>query len=202
LGDRWGLTLTIERMRVDLIPVSAEMNQRRLTFLRQMFGVSEGYVCIAYGSKDRKAFREEFFKWPNDGDEILGLINKVYQGHNVWVCPQLFERKARKKEYVSGTPSAWSDLDTCDPSVLLIEPTITVESSPGRFQALWMFDREVDPDDAENLSQRIAYKHAEDGADRSGWDLTQLLRMPYTYNYKYASTPVVTVVEAIGIVID
>ena len=58
-----------------------------------------------------------------------------------------------------------------------------------------MFERDVDPDDAEALSQRIAYAHAEDGADRSGWDLTQLLRMPFTYNYKYATTPIVTPIE-------
>jgi hypothetical protein len=180
---------------VDILPINVEMDGKRLTFLRQVFGTEEGYVCIAYGTKDRKHFREEFFKWPHDVDEILGLVNRVYQGHNVWFCPQLLDKRARKKENVSFTPCAWSDLDTCEPENLLIDPTITMESSPGRYQAYWIFDREVDPVDAENLSQRIAYKHADDGADRSGWDLTQLLRFPYTYNYKYASTPIVAPFE-------
>ncbi len=181
---------------MDTVPVNAETNARRMTFLRQTFGTTEGYVCIAYGTKDRKKFREEFFKWPFDADEILALVNKVYQGHNVWFCPQLFAKRKRSKEECIATPTAWSDLDTCDPENLHVQPTIIVESSPGRYQGLWVFDREVDPDDAENLSQRIAYKHADDGADRSGWDITQLLRFPYTYNYKYASTPVVKVLEA------
>lgn len=180
---------------MDIIPINAETNERRMTFLRQAFGISEGYVCVAYGTRDRKQFREEFFKWPHDADEILGVVNKVYQGHNVWICPQLFDKKARKKENCIRTPSAWSDLDTCDPELLEVEPTVLIESSPGRYQALWLFDKEVDPDDAENLSQRIAYKHAEDGADRSGWDITQLLRFPYTYNYKYATTPVIKVLD-------
>jgi hypothetical protein len=177
---------------VDIIPVSVEMNERRLMFLHHTFGKAEGYVCIAYNTKDRKSFREEWFKWPLDAEEILDLVNRVYQGHNVWFCPQLFDRKSRKKEYCVITPSAWSDLDTCDPENLLVEPTILIESSPGRYQSLWVFDRlDVDPEDAEDLSQRIAYKHADDGADRSGWDITQLLRFPY----KYASTPTVKVVD-------
>lgn len=181
---------------MDVIPMNAETNARRMTFLRQAFGTNEGYVCVAYATKDRKNFREEFFKWPNDAEEILGLVNRIYQGHNVWFCPQLFSRRKRDKDACVSTPNAWSDLDTCEPDNLFVEPTITVESSPGRYQALWVFDRPVDPDDAENLSQRIAYKHADQGADRSGWDITQLLRFPYTYNYKYASTPIVKVLEA------
>lgn len=182
---------------MDIIPLGTETNNRRMTFLRQVFGDNEGYVCIAYGPRNgnRKLFREEFFKWPLDAEEILALVNRVYQGNNVWYCPQLFSKRKRDKDVCSSTPSAWSDLDTCDPDLLHVEPTVLVESSPGRYQALWVFDREVDPSDAENLSQRIAYKHADDGADRSGWDITQLLRFPYTYNYKYATEPVIKVVS-------
>lgn len=178
---------------MEVIPVSVETDKSRMAYLSSVFGQHEGYVCVAYGSRDRKKFREEFFRWPDDAPEALALINKVYQGHNVWFCPHLFDRKARKKEYVSVTPCSWSDLDTCQPDELLLDPTVLIESSPGRWQALWMYERPIDSDDAENVSQRIAYKHADAGADRSGWDLTQLLRMPYTYNYKYASTPIVEI---------
>jgi hypothetical protein len=62
---------------------------------------------------------------------------------------------------------------------------MTIESSPERYQALWMFDEVADPIDAQDISKRIAYYHIEDGADKSGWDLSQLLRVPWTYNYKY-----------------
>jgi hypothetical protein len=64
-------------------------------------------------------------------------------------------------------------------------PSMTVESSPGRYQALWILDTPCDPIDAEELSKRIAYYHADQGADKSGWDLTQLLRVPQTLNFKY-----------------
>jgi hypothetical protein len=173
----------IERTTVDLIEVSPEMDKRRATFLRLLFDGGEGYMCIAYGPRDRdpKKFRQEFFKFPNEIPEAVDLVNKVYQGHNVWFCPHLFSKRRRQKEDVSYTPCAWSDLDECE---------------PGRYQGLWMFETAQVPEDAENLSHRIAYTHADQGADRTGWDLTQLLRFPYTYNYKYQSTPTVKIVEA------
>lgn len=183
---------------MEVLTVSPEFDKRRETFLRLMFEGGNGYFCIAYGPKNRdpKKFRQEFFRFPDDIPQALNLVNKVYQGNNVWFCPHLFSSKERTKEKVIYTPCAWSDLDTCAPENLYVAPTIVIQSSPGRYQGLWMFEAAVDPDDAENLSHRIAYAHADDGADRSGWDLTQLLRFPYTYNYKYASTPTVTIIEA------
>jgi hypothetical protein len=182
---------------VESIPVSAEMDKRRATFLRLLFEGGKGYFCVAYGPKDRnpKGFREEFFEFPDEIPTALELINTVHASNNVWFCPHLFDKRKRRKENVTYTPCAWSDLDTCEPEVLFVDPTIVIESSPGRYQGLWMFERAIDPDEAENLSKRIAYTHADDGADRSGWDLTQLLRFPYTYNFKYATLPIVNIIE-------
>jgi uncharacterized protein DUF3987/DNA primase RepB-like protein len=173
-----------------------ESARKRTVFFRNIFDVNEGYVCIAYGTKDRSAFREEFFRYPQDLDAMNDLIDKVYMNHNVWFCAQLLNGKRRKKENVSVTPCAWSDLDACDYHEMLVDPTFVLESSPGRYQAFWSFNEDVIPEDAEDLSRRIAYTHADHGADRSGWDLTQLVRVPFTYNHKYASTPVVRVVIA------
>jgi hypothetical protein len=185
-------------MTVGILDNPAEMDAQRELIMRHLFGKRTGYVCIAYGtpSKKDKEFREEYVKYPEDIDKINSLVNRVVHTHNVWFCPMLLDKRSRKKENVSITPGAWSDLDTCEPERLHIDPSIVIESSPGRFQAIWKFEKTVPPDDAENISQRIAYEHADEGADRSGWDLTQLLRMPYTYNYKYASEPLITVVEA------
>jgi hypothetical protein len=184
---------------VEVIELSADTDRRREGFLRTIFGgLTDGYFCIAYNKRqmDPKKFREEFFKYPEEMPQALELINRIYQDHNVWYCPHLFVTRRRKKENVLYTPTAWSDLDTCDPDLLDVRPTVIIESSPGRWQGLWQFEKLVNPDEAENISQRIAYKHAEDGADRSGWDLTQLLRMPYTYNLKYATSPTINLVES------
>src|SRR5262249_34793485 len=44
----------------------------------------------------------------------------------------------------------------------------------------------IEPERAEELNRRLAYAM---GADRSGWDLTQLLRIPGCRNYKYEGAP-------------
>lgn len=174
----------------------AEMDEARLTALRRIFGKRPGYVCVAYATRDKKEFREEFIKWPEESEKVNLLVNRVLQSHNVWFSPMVYDKRVRKKDNVAFTPCAWSDLDTCEPERLHVPPSVVVESSPGRFQGYWQFEKNTLPDVAENISQRIAYTHADDGADRSGWDLTQLLRMPLTYNFKYASTPLVTILEA------
>lgn len=179
------------------VQTESELKTKRKVFFSLVFGQNTGFVCIAYLDTKRK-FREEFFNYPNDLEKMLTSIEENVRAHNVYFCPHLFSDRKRVKENVTKTPNAWSDLDTCDPNLLLVKPTVVLESSPGRYQALWAFDKTVDPDDAENLSKRIAYTHREQGADVSGWDLTQLLRVPYTYNYKYDKTgnvPTVKIIE-------
>jgi hypothetical protein len=164
-----------------------------------VFGENEGFLCIARKNRKTDEWEEEFFRYPDSFDSALDYIAQHTQLSDVYYCPHLFSTTRRVKETVSVTPCAWSDLDSCTPDKLLVTPTITIESSPGRFQALWVFESEVDPMDAEDLSKRIAYKHLDEGADKSGWDLTQLLRIPFTYNHKYqqlaAEPPVVKVTE-------
>jgi hypothetical protein len=178
------------------VDVSPATDRRRETFFRLLFGKNGGYICIAFLGKKTKDFREQFFRYPADIPKMLDAINNGLGTHNVYFCPQLLRERKRQKEFVESAPSIWADLDTCHPERMLLKPSVVLESSPGRFQAFWVTSEDIDVDDAEALAQRIAYYHADDGADRSGWDLTQLLRVPMTYNYKYDDEPVVVVVEA------
>jgi uncharacterized protein DUF3987/DNA primase RepB-like protein len=164
--------------------LSTESDETREAFFHLAFGNNEGYIAMAYLTPDKQNFWESFHHYPDELPALLREIRQQVGSHNVYFCPNLFRKRKRKKEEVLSTPTAWSDLDTCDPTKLLVKPTVLLESSAHRWQALWYLD-DVDADDAELLSQRIAYHHSDDGADRSGWDLTQLLRVPLTYNFKY-----------------
>lgn len=168
-------------------------------FFKLLFGRGVGYVCIAYLEPGTRRLEEMFYRYPEDIEPMLDAIAGGVKGNSVYFCPQLFGQRARQKQYVTFTPNAWSDLDACQPTNLLVEPTLTIESSPGRFQAYWVFDGIVDPDDAEALSRRIAYRHRDEGADTSGWDLTQLLRVPGTYNFKYKTTADIPVVKVVAV---
>lgn len=143
-------------------------------------------MCIAFLDRsDKRKMTEKFFLYPDELNEALDSIDELSGDQHSYFCPHLFGEQQRVKENVISTACAWSDLDKCHPSKLLIKPSIIIESSPNRFQGYWLFTDKVDPLDAEDLSRRIAYYHSNDGADKSGWDLTQLLRIPDTFNYKY-----------------
>lgn len=160
--------------------------QKRQIALRVVLGKASGLVCIAFIERNKKnPFSEEFFTWPAQEDLIHERIEMEARTKDVYFCPMIFSEKKRTKENVIGTPCAWADLDTCPPDEMLVEPSVIVETSPGRWQAFWVMEYDNDADDMEDLSRRIAYKHADQGADRSGWDLTQLMRVPYTLNFKY-----------------
>jgi uncharacterized membrane protein len=182
--------------------VGPDARRQREAVFRLAFGRLEGYICIATMSATKaRKFEQEFFAYPQDMEVMLDFIESCLIGHNIYFCPQILDSKKREKANVSGTPNIWADLDFCSPDKVAIPPSVILESSPERYQALWCLEKPMDPDDAEDLSRRIAYKHAEEGADRSGWDLTQLLRVPLTYNYKYLNplnkiTPTVNIITA------
>ncbi len=175
-------------------------SKQKATFFQFAFGESaEGFVCVVRREVGFKDFEESFFKYPTQLHDIVEHVSRFQHTHDLWYCPQLFSGRRRKKEYAKFCPSAWSDLDSCDPELISVRPSLVVESSPGRFQALWRFREVEHPLIAEDISMRIAYHHASDGADKSGWDLTQLLRVPYTYNHKYGgvgAAPPVRIIRA------
>lgn len=171
--------------------------EKREAFFKLLFGANKGLICLAFITpKPKKVFEEEFFEYPGQLSSMLDTIDSRLFGSNIYFCPQLLRERRRDKGSVETTPNVWADLDTCDPEYMLVQPSIVLETSPKRYQAFWLLEKPIDPDDAEELSRRIAYKHADQGADRSGWDLTQLLRVPYTHNYKYANTPTVGIIHA------
>ena len=163
-----------------------ELSNKWSSFFRYVFGEdNEAYVCLSRRDIQSKLWEDEYFKWPTEYDKIVAFVERSVIGHDVYYCTQLLTRPERKKEYAGACPIAWADLDHCHPDELLVPPTITIESSPGRWQALWVFEEAIDPAQAEDINRRIAYYHRDKGADTSGWDLTQVLRVPFTYNYKY-----------------
>lgn len=163
------------------------------TFFKLLFGRSEGIICISTLNQATRKFQDNFFNYPQQLLDIVEFCDEAALKENVYFCPNLFSSKRRIKKNVIKTASVWADLDRCHPDKLKVVPSITLESSPGRFQGFWLLDGDVPPEEAEDISRRIAYFHKEDGADPSGWDLTQLLRVPFTVNFKYGELPVVEI---------
>lgn len=178
-----------------------DATQKRITFFRHLFGDAKGYVCLAWKElKGAGKFSEEFFYLPDQMEAFVGTINMRITMGNIYFCPHLFLSPERRKNNVASLTALWADLDTCDPENLLVKPTFVLETSERRYQAFWALNEEAEPVEAEEICKQIAYRHADEGCDKSGWDITQLLRVPLTYNFKYQlsdqSHPVVKIKEA------
>ena len=121
---------------------------------------------------------------PLDLPDIEDLVSRK---RDVYFAPVHF-RGLRRSENAVFVTWVWADLDFVHPDRLQIRPTIAWQSSPGRFQALWELDTPVEAAEAAECGKRMAYA---EGADKGGWDITQVLRVPGTRNFKYPSAPVV-----------
>lgn len=181
---------------------SPETQQRRITTLRWFFEGSEGYIRLAIidrRSDDGPKFEEYYFHWPRQADELFEQTQAWAPGYDCYFSPMVFSKPIGRKENVIETPFVYSDLDACDPSNLRVAPQLTVQTSTGRWQGYWKLDRrDYAPAEVEEMSRRIAYSHVDEGADKNGWDLTQLLRLPFTLNHKYIPAQFIKIEDATG----
>ncbi len=114
-------------------------------------------------------------------------------GREVYWTPFWLPRRSRAKASATAPIRClWADLDGAEPPAGL-RPSITLETSPGRYQALWLLDQPMPALDAEVLNKRLTYAT---GADKSGWDLASVLRLPGTHNRKRPEPWLVRVVSS------
>lgn len=171
-----------------------------LGFLQEVWGKQgEGFAFLSLRSSPA-SWQDLAFKFPHD---VIELPDPTLG--DVYFCPNLFSRPRRRKGLV--LPSCWlyADLDKVKPprykgnlEMRLIgepslQPSIAWESSPGRYQALWHLDKHLPKIAHSQLNQKLTYAL---GADKGGWDLTQVLRVPGTINHKYAEKPKVKLLWA------
>lgn len=142
------------------------------------------FVCL---SVKGSSWKDYSFPYDDNLEHELTQWLENHAARDMYFCPLPFTEPKRRKESVARSAFLWSDID--DGQYSKSEPTVLWESSPGRFQGLWQLPAPVEPDVAAEMSKRMAYYL---GADRGGWDLTQVLRIPGTHNLKYPAKPVVT----------
>jgi hypothetical protein len=157
----------------------------RLGFMQIILGPKKGYLAAPYRLARDKRWEEKFYAWPEKAEEFLADTREQKLYGDIYFCPTILSHPERVKENVDHSYVLWADLDTCHPSNLLVDPSVVVQSSAGRWQCYWILDKETPAATVEILNKRIAYYHADEGCDKSGWDLTQVLRFPDTKNHKY-----------------
>lgn len=109
---------------------------------------------------------------------------------NLYYTPNLFTQSRRLKRFVNGGCWLYADLDEVDPNtldgdehgLLGLTPTLAIESSPGRYQGLWLLDRWLNVRRLAELNQQLTYYT---GSDPGNWKMTQVLRVPGTVSTKH-----------------
>jgi len=162
-----------------------------LKLVSKAWGRQKGYCFFPWISGKAEDKKERIlsynegpaFLWPRDREKILAHLTAHTHDDLYW-CPSLFEGPKRRLELAMDEHALWADLDEVDPRQIKdYPPTIAWETSPGRYQALWL----ITGGDMQGASwagrenQQLTY-HL--GADQSGWDTTQLLRLPGWVNHK------------------
>lgn len=148
---------------------------------------------VFLSAKSPEGWRDKAFKYSeNLSEELSEWIEEHSPADwNLYFCPLPFDSPRRRKNHVTRSRLLYSDLDTA--TEYPIKPSILWESSPGRFQAIWILDKEVPAEQAQNLNKGLTY--AITNADKGGWDLTQVLRIPGTKNLKYPDHPTVKLIK-------
>jgi hypothetical protein len=159
------------------------------------FGESAGVLAIFSGvrsepgSKQLCDPRTLYLDYPRESQRGEDLCRRLSEaGREVYQCAHLLRAKRRIKAFAAPLTACYVDGDGAKPAANMPQPTAVVVSSPGREQYWWRLSRPVEPEEGEDLNRRLAYAM---NADLSGWDLTQLLRVPGTRNRKYPDAPVV-----------
>lgn len=150
------------------------------------------YFCISTKSITGK-WEEKFIR-RGEWDRAKRIVRENMD-KDLYMCPHGFSQPKRRKGFAVDPKMLYADLDEADPRDLILKPTIAIESSPGRFVGYWLTKQPAD----ETLNRRMSYSIE---ADKSGWDRTQVLRIPNTRNYKYDSTPRVRILWTDGPIYD
>lgn len=169
---------------------TTETHQSEITrFWRHLFGSLPGLLQVWTVDPD-ETIKSNFFNYPAAAESAAtyALEKTREEGREVYYSAHLFTEARRIKGNASEVLALWADMDGAPIPNGNLKPTALVESSPGRFHCSWRLTDSIPPEIAEELNKRIALAT---GADPSGFDLTQLLRVPGTTNYKYPEHPTV-----------
>lgn len=170
-----------------------------ITTIFEVWGNQQGYVRLPRKLRSNSSekgpnnhegkWEEKMFQWPQQQNDIIEWIRQSHQNHyDLYWCPSIYNAPRGIKDNIKTVNNLYADLDEKNPNTLPpdLKPSMCWESSPGRYAAVWLLDKEISASDGETLNKNLTYFI---GADKGGWDLTQVLRVPGLRNYKYEGAP-------------
>ena len=121
-------------------------------------------------------------------------------GCNIYVCMNPLSAKRRVKDNISGIRTLYLDIDEngiavlnkISKSTLIPKPHFILQSSPNKFQVIWVV-ADIQPDEQERMLDALIQEF---GGDPAASDKTRVLRLPGFMNHKYDTKPAVEIIES------
>lgn len=177
-------------------------------FFHSIWSDVNGFVYLPTLDRKTGEWRRVFFEWPTHEKSIIQhVLASTAKGLESYYSPAIYKsHKSAAKENILGTSVLWAEFDgdapeqwdghnqPGDPGEALSgapspqnghlpTPSVRVQSSAdGHEHVYWKLDEFcTDIQWLEDKNRSITYSLR---SDTSGWDATQILRPPYTVNYK------------------
>jgi hypothetical protein len=158
-------------------------------FIRKVWSLQEqpeAFYCLSTKSRNGR-WKDHFFNGVPNERKLRKFFDTYPDDlYHLYFSPLPFRDRKRNRELVVGSRLLWADLDEAHPRKIILVPQISWESSPSRYASLWILNRFHTPLEIEPVNKNLSYAS---GADRAGWDLAQVLRIPGTINLKYDDKP-------------
>ena len=127
---------------------------------------------------------KHWFKWPAQKEKLIDHMLAQSKNGDVYTSPSIFKAPSDKKQAWKGSNHVWIEFDGNAPTVLpdgIPEPSIRIQSSvSGHEHWYWKLNKfQTNADIVEGLTYKLTYTL---GADKSGWDCSQVLRSPGTFH--------------------
>lgn len=127
--------------------------------------------------------------------EIDEFISEYQDDYNIYMCYAPIDGDSRLLEKAKPTRFLVADIDGAEiPSEF--PPSYYWETSPNKYQGLWISDKPILPEDYEILAHAMVKKYKFDSAS----DIVHLYRIPTTINHKYATPQHVSDIQGEGVV--
>lgn len=153
-----------------------------IRFLTQIWDFGPNEYTMLY---TRPAGTEKMRAHPMRGDRARKIADVLdrhsYSTHDLYFCPNAFDRPNNQKDRALSTRYAWADIDRADPKNFRPKPNVLWETSAGSFQGIWIWRDAVPAREAESYSEAMWKLY---GGDSGAWAANKLLRVPGTINHK------------------
>lgn len=128
-------------------------------------------------------------------DNLKGeLASQNRKGAGVFVTVNETDGKGRKAENIVRIRAVWQDDDNGFEGELPLEPTLEVETSPGKFHRYWVIDPEYGEMSFETFDAVMSVLVEEYGSDPNAKDRSRVLRLPGSMHMKNTPSHLVKIV--------